>query len=148
MSILHRGEEQIRKAMEDGQFDNLPGKGKPLKLDDNPFEDPEWRQANKILQDNGFTLPWIEKAQEIDQRLEKARHDLKIAWEWRCSKQPVQSNMDTEWKRAEGRFRDEIAEINKLIFSYNLEAPNMQLQRFMLNADKEILEISTILGES
>ena len=25
-------DEQIRKAMEEGQFDNLPGKGKPLPL--------------------------------------------------------------------------------------------------------------------
>ena len=41
-------EEQIRRAIQEGKFDDLPGKGKPLKLDENPFEESEWRMANKI----------------------------------------------------------------------------------------------------
>jgi len=54
-------EEQIRRAIEEGKFDNLPGKGKPLNLEQNPFEDPEWRLANHVLITSGFSLPWIEK---------------------------------------------------------------------------------------
>ena len=36
---------QIEAAMERGEFTNLPGKGKPLKLDTNPFltRKPEWQ---------------------------------------------------------------------------------------------------------
>ncbi len=31
----------IQQAIQDGAFENLPGKGKPLNLDDNPHVDPE-----------------------------------------------------------------------------------------------------------
>ena len=41
-------EEIIRRAIQEGKFDDLPGKGEPLQLDDNPHEDPEWRAAHHI----------------------------------------------------------------------------------------------------
>ena len=36
-------EEQLRKAREEGKFDHLRGHGQPLRLDENPFEDPTWQ---------------------------------------------------------------------------------------------------------
>jgi len=36
-------DEIIRRAIEEGQFDDLPGKGKPLRLDEDPNSDPAWR---------------------------------------------------------------------------------------------------------
>lgn len=39
---------QIREAMERGEFDNLPGAGKPLDLDD----DPDWWIKRKIAGEN------------------------------------------------------------------------------------------------
>ena len=39
---------QIREAMERGEFDNLPGAGKPLQLDD----DPDWWIKAKIKREN------------------------------------------------------------------------------------------------
>jgi DnaJ family protein C protein 28 len=142
MSILHKGEDQIRKAIEEGQFDNLPGKGKPLNLDENPLEDPELRLAHKTLHEGGYTLPWIEKGQEIDDRLEKGRQSLRRAWLWRQEPHQNLGAADAEWKRAEARFREEIGVINELIFRYNLEAPLLQLQRFPLNVEKEVLKIT------
>ncbi len=35
-------DEIIRQAMREGAFDNLPGKGKPLELIENPYLDREW----------------------------------------------------------------------------------------------------------
>lgn len=35
-------EEQIRKAQERGEFDNLPGKGKPLRGLDGPYDELWW----------------------------------------------------------------------------------------------------------
>ncbi len=57
-------EDHIRRAIEEGKFDDLPGKGKPLKLEDDPFVDPEWRLAHHMLRCSGFSLPWIERRQE------------------------------------------------------------------------------------
>lgn len=36
-------ERKIREAMAEGAFDNLKGKGHPLDLEENPFEDPSLR---------------------------------------------------------------------------------------------------------
>jgi hypothetical protein len=91
---MSKVEEQICRAMEEGQFDNLPGKGKPLHLEDNPFEDPEWRLAHHVLRSSGFTLPWIEARRELEAAILEARTALRRSWAWRqaalAGGQPVQ----------------------------------------------------------
>lgn len=69
----HWAEKLIRKAQEEGQFDNLPGTGKPLDLSEHPYEDPEMRMAHKILS-NAKVLPeWAELAKQIDSLHESAQ---------------------------------------------------------------------------
>ena len=53
-------EDVIREAMERGEFDNLPGKGRPLNLSDDPLLDPMTSIVNRILRDNGLSHPLIE----------------------------------------------------------------------------------------
>jgi DnaJ family protein C protein 28 len=134
-------EEQIRKAIEAGEFKDLPGKGKPLKLEDNPLADPEWRLANQVLRDGGYTLPWIEARQEIEASLEKSRLELASAWEWRQTASLRNLSIDqahSEWSRAVEAFRQQVKDLNKLIQDYNLQTPSDQFQRLPLNADREI----------
>jgi hypothetical protein len=69
-------DEQIRQAMEEGKFDDLPGKGRPLRLDENPFEDPEWRMAYQVLHNSGYSLPWLESRRELLKDLEAAQAAL------------------------------------------------------------------------
>ena len=134
-------EDHIQKAQQEGKFDNLPGKGKPLNLDDNPFIDPDWRVAHHMLQSSGFTLPWIATRQEIEQALENARHELKRSWDWRqkalTSGQPGGA-IEADWRRAVDRFQDQISQINRQIFRYNLEVPADQFQRLPVNLAREI----------
>jgi DnaJ family protein C protein 28 len=68
-------DDPIKNAMQAGQFDDLPGKGKPLNLDGNPFADPEWELAHHVLKSGGFTLPWIETRRQIEKEWRRA--DLK-----------------------------------------------------------------------
>ncbi len=49
-------EKNIREAIEKGEFDNLPGKGQPLDLSENPFEDPDLRTVHRLLR-NAVSLP-------------------------------------------------------------------------------------------
>ncbi|MCM3602868.1 DUF1992 domain-containing protein [Robertmurraya korlensis] len=46
-------EERIRKAIENGEFDQLPGYGKPLKLDDLSAIPEELRMAYTVLKNAG-----------------------------------------------------------------------------------------------
>jgi hypothetical protein len=70
-------DEQIRRAMQEGQFEDLPGQGRPLQLDEDPFEDPDWRLAHHMLRSAGYSLPWIETRREIEADLAAARLALK-----------------------------------------------------------------------
>lgn len=60
-------EERIRKAQLNGEFDNLPGSGKPLAPDDDRLVSEELRLAYKILKNADCTPPEIELKKEIRQ---------------------------------------------------------------------------------
>ena len=139
--MMSKAEDQIRRAMEEGQFDNLPGKGKPLRLDDNPFEDPEWRLAHHVLRSSGFTLPWIEARRELEAAIQSARQALRRSWAWRqaalAEGQPPQL-VGSEWERSVEAFRRQVDQINRDILTYNLEAPSMGLHLPKLNVEGEI----------
>jgi hypothetical protein len=96
-------ERKIREAMEEGAFEHLEGTGKPLDLEENPFEDPSLRMAHRLLRNNGFAPAWIEEGREIDGELDRLR------------------------KSGEGMPPDErrrvILALNRRILSYNLKAP-------------------------
>ena len=140
-------DEIIRRAMEAGQFDNLPGKGKPLNLEDNPHEDTAWRMAHHVLRSGGFTLPWIETLREVETSLEEARMALRRVWAWRETSLSEGKDLqwvEAEWRRAVGVFQEQITSLNKRIQSYNLEVPNDRFQRQPLNAEGEIEKITLL----
>jgi len=58
-------EKRIREAMEKGEFENLEGKGRPLKFEDDSFVPPDLRMAYKILKNAGYLPPEIEAEREI-----------------------------------------------------------------------------------
>ena len=58
-------EAMIREAMERGELDNLPGKGKPIDLSEY-FETPEEvRLANSVLKSAGMTSREVDLLREI-----------------------------------------------------------------------------------
>lgn len=60
-------EERIRQAIEAGEFDNLPGAGQPLHLDDDLLVPEELRMAYRILKNAGFVPPELEHLRELRQ---------------------------------------------------------------------------------
>lgn len=134
-------EEHIRRAIEEGKFKDLPGQGKPLHLDDNPYENPEWRLANHILRSSGFTLPWIERRREIETELEAARQALQRVKAWKESENsrdysPMEK--EAEWQRAVADFCRVMEALNKKILAYNLEVPSGQLHLRTVNPEAEV----------
>jgi hypothetical protein len=66
MSIESAIEQKIQEAIARGEFDNLPGSGKPLDLDAY-FNTPEdLRMAFSILKSNDFVPEEVEIFREID----------------------------------------------------------------------------------
>lgn len=68
-------DEQIHEAQARGEFDNLPGTGKPLNLDENPFTGDK-ALAYSLLKQNGYAPPEVELAKEIRIRFEKSQEKL------------------------------------------------------------------------
>ena len=60
-------EKKIKEAKERGEFDNLPGQGKPLNLEDDSRVPEELRLAYKILKNADCLPPEIELRKEIRQ---------------------------------------------------------------------------------
>jgi DnaJ family protein C protein 28 len=137
-------EEHIRRAIEEGKFNDLPGQGKPLNLDDDSLADPDWRLAHHMLRSSGYSLPWIELRQEIQAEAERARDTVRRAWEWRgaaLSEGHPYGRAQGEWERAGEAFRKQIEVINKKIFDYNLQAPSEIVQLLKLDAEREIAAV-------
>ena len=59
-------ERKIREAMARGEFDDLPGRGKPLVMEEESAGVPaEFRMAYKVLKNAGFIPPEVELRKEI-----------------------------------------------------------------------------------
>jgi DnaJ homolog subfamily C member 28 len=132
-------EEHIRRAMEEGKFDDLPGRGKPLNLEDVTHVDPEWRTAYHMLRSAGYSLPWMETRQEIEREIESARADLRRAWQrWaEASRGRAPASAEAEWRRAAQMFTERVQAINRRILACNLEVPSGQFHRHSLKLEAE-----------
>jgi len=124
-------ERKIREAMAEGAFDNLSGKGRPLNLEEDPYEDPSLRMAHRLLRNNGFAPAWIEEAKDLEQAIEMARRDLARALKGRGSE---------ERQRILDGFLGRIAEINRRILDHNLKTPSTQFHMRPVDADDLIAD--------
>ncbi len=136
-------DQKIREAMEQGEFDDLPGKGKPVDTSENPFEDPELRLAHRMLRNAGFAPSWIEERKDIDSEFENARNHLSRLWT------VLQNALGTEnesgatarWEQALTSFRKQAAELNRRIVAWNLKVPAAGFQRPLIEVEKEVSQV-------
>ena len=78
-------ENRIQEAMATGAFDDLPGRGKPLPIAENPFEAMSGDAlAHRILKNAGCAPGWVELGKEIRQEVLNARANLALGWA-RCA---------------------------------------------------------------
>lgn len=75
-------EARIEEAMEQGVFDDLPLKGRPLELKEYPFVPAHLRVPYKILHDAGFAPDWIERDKEIRELEERFRQLTQGHLQW------------------------------------------------------------------
>lgn len=144
-------EEQIRKARERGEFDNLEGKGKPLDLSENPYEPPDLRMTFKILKDNDFAPYWIELGKEIDADIEKFWQEVENFRRYTCifvgEKHIGASVKRYDSKKASFYFEQRLVleKIDKKILNYNLHCPTFRMGRPNLNIDDEMFKVISII---
>jgi len=137
----------MKKAMEQGDFDNLEGAGKPLDLDENAFEQTELHMVHKILKDNGYAPYWIELNKEVNTLRAKLDQDVEY---FKKYTQIVFSENRSAWaisryKQKKKSFyhqcRESLAEISKKILDYNLHCPVSTLGRSNFDIEVEMNRI-------
>jgi hypothetical protein len=141
MGIDEIVEKMIRKAIEEGKFEGLSGKGKPLVLRDDPYVDPTWRMAHDLLSQHGYTLDWIEVRRQIDAEIDRARSKVARTWAW-VNSNPLDIGTEDEWKRIKKEFIQFIEEMNRRIRDYNLSIPADAFFCPLLDAHAEIERIT------
>jgi DnaJ family protein C protein 28 len=146
-------DQQIREAQERGQFDDLPGAGRPIDLTPNPYAQEE-ELGFKVLKDAGYAPEWIELDKAIRGKLDRARAVMARRWEWREARLADLTGRSDRWSEAErGRvlaswqqavaaFEIELGAINKEIAELNLKVPSPRFQRAKLNLDRELDRLS------
>jgi len=153
-STMDLVENQIQKAQERGEFDNLKGSGKPLSLYENPYEPPEMRMMNKILKDNNFAPYWIELGKEIDSDLENLHREVSyfqryISMFTQEKLTPVTSQrLEKKKEHFYYETRLVLEKINKKIDNYNLHCPVVRLTRGRIIVNDEMHKIITRIEQS
>lgn len=130
-------ERQIEEAMANGAFDNLPGRGKPLSLRQNPYLEPGQDLAFGLLQQNGFAPEWIERDLVIRRDVEQARQGLRRAWQ-QFQADPSRAG---SWEAAVARFETQLARLNRQIDDLNLIVPAVSCQRARLRLERELRRV-------
>jgi hypothetical protein len=123
-------ERQIREAMADGQFDELPHHGKPLPNDENPYAG-EMALAFRVLKNAGVAPPWIEANKEVNALL--AQRDAILE---RAASGPRPSAFARS--RAHQTLTDLVTRVNKAITKVNVEAPASTKRRPLLVLEEEL----------
>lgn len=131
-------ERKIEQAMEEGAFDNLPGAGQPLALDEEWFVPPEMRPAVRLLKSAGVLPDWMERAREI----ERLREECTQLWQIAECEYPRMKATDSpqfeHWHvETWNRLAQKMQRVNSLILAYNCTAPSTALPLIPYAIDKE-----------
>ncbi|CAM0911602.1 unnamed protein product [Alopecurus aequalis] len=129
--IVNVVEQRIWHSMEEGHFENLPRKGKPLNLDTNPHADPAEDTLYRLLSKNGCAPEWVELNKEIRGMIVSWRSALMKAWANRSE------HDGSTWYDDCRVLQERIRQINDKVFRYNLIVP-FRRQMSGLNWDREL----------
>jgi len=120
-------ERQIREAMEEGAFDDLPHQGERLPIDDDAAAG-EQALAFRMLRNAGMAPPWVETDKEIRALL--------------ADREVLLARASVAGEPARPRLRRElegiVLGINRAVVRLNAEAPTARQHRRPLDVDEEM----------
>jgi hypothetical protein len=121
-------ERQIREAMEDGRFDDLPHQGERLPLVDDSAAG-EWAPAYRMLRNAGAAPDWIEADKEVRALLE--RRDAILA------RAPRATSVFAR-RRDRAALEELVIEHGRAVARLNAAAPTVQQHRRPLSLADEL----------
>lgn len=126
----------IENAMKSGEFSNLSGAGKPLRLDDDSNTPDHLRMAHKLLKDNDMAPAWISEGAELEREVERLLAALRRAAQIYRAGTSVAPEM--AWASARQKFEDGAKRYNRKLLGFNLKLPPGVAHRAALAVEREI----------
>jgi len=130
---------RIEEAMRNGDFDNLAGRGKPLKLDRNPYTPAGMEMAFDLLKNNDLAPAWIGMRRELLRDIEHWRSQLAALvqrYGAEHAARGVESNgaVQARWLAQRQALQLEVDAFNRRIVNLNLQQPiaHLELLRLVL----------------
>ncbi|MBE2224450.1 MAG: DUF1992 domain-containing protein [Anaerolineae bacterium] len=133
----------IEDGRSQGIFDNLKGKGKPLDLNKNPFNQNS-EIADSLLKENKMLPAWLAQRNETQIQIESLRQQISRTWrrydqEYRFAQDAgIKSGLEIAWDDEIKKWEAAILKINKLVDSYNLKRPVNNLEMYKPRLDNEL----------
>jgi len=146
-------DEILGDAFRRGEFDNLPGAGKRLAIEDDLdlHVPPELRMTHRMLKDSNMTPDWIAEGKAIEDAQAKLLRKLSadarmfqgLRADARRSATPEQTlaQVEARWRSTQTRFRADVASLNKRILAYNLKLPPGFAHKMALDAERELAKV-------
>lgn len=139
-------EDLIEEGRQQGAFDDLPGKGKPLKLEKSLYgRDREL--AHNLLKRNDLTPAWIAQRSHLRERAGQLREEIQRIWRrheqaYRYAQDDgIRGALKISWDDACLAWESQIRDINKQIQDFNLKRPSEKLELFKLRLEEELARV-------
>ena len=132
--IAKVAERKITEAIEEGKFDNLPGKGKPIVFDDDPMTPPHLRMANKVLRNAGVLPDWMQVQKDLArERQEISGHRARLSRENAKKRTTLEhlpphhaavKQFETWYAKSRADYLRRVKGVNTLILKLSMMAPS------------------------
>ena len=148
--------QRIEEAMRSGAFDNLPGRGRPLDLQRDPFMPKDQQLANQLLKNNDLVPAWIAERKQVQHDIKKfyakLRHALaQVETQYtRASDAEQRAELRRIWQLWVEEWKDEVDLLNKRISDQNLRQPvdHLEIHKIRLEEELDRADISHFVGGS
>ena len=135
----------ILESMSRGEFNNLPGVGRPLpqlQEPENPVLDRTTERLNKILVNTGFAPQWVTLNKDINTEVKHFKRRICVKWN-RVGPFPMSLHNTRQWETFLSECEIELAQINKMVDKFNLIVPVLDQQKTHYQLKKIVVQVLT-----
>ena len=117
----HIVEDLIKKAQRDGQFDNLPGAGKPLPPDEFAHYPEDIRMVMRILKNSGHD----DEAQFVKEEMSDLQHQMKKATQ-------------REKTELEQQYNQRLTQLNRMLSKKGIQTNSSAFKQYQTQMDNRL----------
>ena len=149
-------ERKILEAIEDGVFDNVPGKGCPLNLESDASIPVEIRAAHRVLKNANAAPDWVQLNKALSAMIDECRRMVptfhrryeeyfrRVKSADIINTERIQREFETWYERSVNEYRNALREANGSIQKYNLIAPSCTQSHIPFRIDEEIARLTSV----